>query len=537
MISDSAEFKAVAAAAAAQKKVHLRDALADGARNASLRASACGMTLDYAREKVDAPTMAALFALARKAGVEAKRDAMLAGEIVNPTEGRAVLHCALRAPKGAAPMVANGEDQVVKVNGVLDRIEDFCGRVRGGAWKGATGKTLTAVLAVGIGGSYLVPKLLYEALRADASCAAAAEGRTLRFLANVDPVDFARQTAGLDAETTLVVVVSKSFTTAETIMNAETVKNWLVAGVGAAPGDVVRAHVAAVSTQLDKTAAFGIAPENVFEFGDYVGGRFSVHSPVGVLPLALQYGMAPLRAFLAGAREMDEHFASAPLEQNLPVLLGLLGLYNSTFLGYNCKAVLPYAQALLRFAAHVQQLDMESNGKSVAIDGTPLPFATGEIVFGEPGTNGQHSFYQLMHQGRVVPAEFIGFCESQAPVKLEGHALSNHDELMCNFFAQPDALACGADNADPHKAFSGDRPSLSLLMKRVDARSMGRLLALYEHRVAVQGFVWGINSFDQWGVQLGKVLAKQIAANLEAKSADGCNSSTGALLAEYLEQR
>ena len=292
-----------------------------------------------------------------------------------------------------------------------------------------------------------------------------------------------------------------------------------------------------MSTQLDKTAAFGIAPENVFEFGDYVGGRFSVHSPVGVLPLALQYGMAPLRQFLAGAREMDEHFASAPLERNLPVLLGLLGLYNSTFLGYECKAVLPYAQALLRFAAHVQQLDMESNGKSVAIDGTPLPFATGEIVFGEPGTNGQHSFYQLMHQGRVVPAEFIGFCESQAPVKLEGRALSNHDELMCNFFAQPDALACGAENADPHKAFGGDRPSLSLLLKRVDARSMGRLLALYEHRVAVQGFVWGINSFDQWGVQLGKVLAKQIAANLEAKNADGCNSSTGALLAEYLKQR
>ena len=270
------------------------------------------------------------------------------------------------------------------------------------------------------------------------------------------------------------------------------------------------------------------------EFGDYVGGRFSVHSPVGMLPLALQYGMAPMRAFLSGARNMDEHFSSKPLEQNLPVLLGLLGVYNSTFLGYECKAILPYAQALLRFAAHVQQLDMESNGKRVAMDGSVLDFAAGEVIFGEPGTNGQHSFYQLLHQGRVIPAEFIGFAKSQAPVSLDGAKLSNHDELMCNFFAQPDALACGSDNDDPHKHFTGDRPSLSLLFPEVSAYTMGQLLALYEHRVAVQGWVWGINSFDQWGVQLGKVLAKQVAAALKDAKTDGFNSSTSALLAKYI---
>ena len=261
-----------------------------------------------------------------------------------------------------------------------------------------------------------------------------------------------------------------------------------------------------------------------------------MHSPVGVLPLALQYGMAPLREFLGGAHAMDLHFKSAPLEKNLPVLLGLLGLYNSTFLGYNCKAILPYAQALLRFAAHVQQLDMESNGKRVAMDGSTLSFEAGEICFGEPGTNGQHSFYQLMHQGRIVPAEFIGFKKSQAPVTLQGNSLSNHDELMCNFFAQPDALAVGKVSEDPHKAFPGDRPSLSLLFDAVAPRSMGLLLALYEHRVAVQGWVWGINSFDQWGVQLGKVLAKEVGKGLVAKSTQGFNASTAALIAAYMEQ-
>jgi len=534
LISASSEWKAVAACAAKLKATHLRDALENADRNANLLAEAEGIVLDYAREKVDGDAMAALFALARKANVEAKRDAMFNGDVINETEQRSVYHVALRAPKGSSPMLANGEDQVAKVNGVLDRIEDFSDRVRSGAWKGATGEALTTVLAIGIGGSYLGPEFLCEALRAEPAAAAAAAGRDLKFVANVDPVDFARQVAGLDASKTLVVIVSKSFTTAETIMNAKTVKNWLLANVKGDADAVVRQHVAAVSTQLDLTAQFGIAPENVFEFGDYVGGRFSVHSPVGMLPLALQYGMAPMRSFLAGARNMDEHFASAPLESNLPVILGLLGLYNSSFLGYECKAILPYAQALLRFAAHVQQLDMESNGKSVAMDGSKLDFAAGEVIFGEPGTNGQHSFYQLMHQGRVVPAEFIGFAKSQAPVHLDGAPLSNHDELMCNFFAQPDALACGSHNDDPHKHFDGDRPSLSLLFGEVSAYTMGQLLALYEHRVAVQGFVWGINSFDQWGVQLGKVLAKQVAAALKDAKTDGFNSSTSALLAKYI---
>ena len=535
-IAGTAEWKAVAAAASQQKAKHLRDQLEDAERCASLRVEAEGVLMDFARQKVDQETMAKLVALARKANVEGKRDAMFRGDVINETEKRSVFHAALRAPKGAAPMIANGEDQVKFVNGVLDKIEDFCGRVRSGKWVGATGKKLTTVLAIGIGGSYLGPEFLYEALRADATCKEAAEGRTLKFIANVDPVDFARQVDGVDASSTLVVVVSKSFTTAETIMNAKTVKNWLTSSIKANATDVVRQHVAAVSTQMQLTKDFGIAPENVFAFGDYVGGRFSVHSPVGVLPLALQYGMAPLREFLSGAHAMDLHFKSTPLERNLPVLLGLIGLYNSTFLGYNCKAILPYAQALLRFAAHVQQLDMESNGKRVAMDGSTLSFEAGEICFGEPGTNGQHSFYQLMHQGRVVPAEFIGFKKSQAPVTLQGNALSNHDELMCNFFAQPDALAVGKISEDPHKAFPGDRPSLSLLFDAVTPRSMGSLLALYEHRVAVQGWVWGINSFDQWGVQLGKVLAKEVGKGLVAKSTQGFNASTAALIAAYMEQ-
>jgi len=535
-IAGTSEWKAVAAAAEQQKATHLRDQLGDNERCAALRCEAEGVLLDFARQKVDQDTVAKLMALARKANVEGKRDTMFRGDVINETEKRSVFHAALRAPKVSAPMVANGEDQVKFVNGVLDKIEDFTKRVRSGKWVGATGKKLTTVLAVGIGGSYLGPEFLYEALRADSTCKKAASGRTLKFVANVDPVDFARQVDGLDAETTLVVVVSKSFTTAETIMNAKTVKNWLTNSIKADASSVVRQHVAAVSTQMQLTKDFGIAPENVFAFGDYVGGRFSVHSPVGVLPLALQYGMAPLREFLAGAHAMDVHFKSAPLEENLPVLLGLLGLYNSTFLGFNCKAILPYAQALLRFAAHVQQLDMESNGKRVAMDGSTLPFEAGEICFGEPGTNGQHSFYQLMHQGRVVPAEFIGFKKSQAPVTLEGYKLSNHDELMCNFFAQPDALAMGKGSEDPHKAFPGDRPSLSLLFDAVTPRSMGLLLALYEHRVAVQGWVWGINSFDQWGVQLGKVLAKEVGKGLEARSTAGFNASTAHMIGAYLEQ-
>ena len=441
-----------------------------------------------------------------------------------------------------------GEDVVAPVHDVLDRISDFSKRVRDGEWVGATGKPLTTVLSIGIGGSYLGPDFAAEALKTDAEGAAAADGRQLRFLANVDPVDFERATQGLDAETTLVIIVSKTFTTAETMLNANTVKDWLLKSIPGCEADaVVRQHVVAVSAAVDKAAKFGIDSANVFGFWDWVGGRFSVWSAVGMLPLALQYGFPVVEKFLAGAHSMDQHFAKAPASENLPVIMGLLGVWNSTFLGYACRAILPYSQALLRFPAHIQQLDMESNGKRVAMDGSSLPYEAGEIIFGEPGTNGQHSFYQLMHQGRAIPSEFIGFCRSQTPCKLPDQPVSNHDELMSNFFAQPDALACGKtigelkdegvpESLHAHKEFPGNRPSLSVLMSHLDAYTAGQLLALYEHRVAVQGFVWGINSFDQWGVELGKSLAKQVRTQFEkGKEAEvaGFNSSTTAMLQRY----
>jgi glucose-6-phosphate isomerase len=437
---------------------------------------------------------------------------------------------------------------------VRARVAAFAGRVRSGAHAGATGRPLTDVLSIGIGGSYLGVEFVHEALRCDAAGAAGAAGRRLRFLANVDPVDFARAVEGLDPETTLVLVVSKTFTTAETMLNARTARDWLVRGMAgkAAPAAVVAAHVAAVSTALPLVAAFGIAPENVFGFWDWVGGRYSVTSAVGVLPLALAHGPAVVDAFLAGAAEMDAHFAAAPLEANLPVTLGLLGVWNATFLGHATRALLPYSQALLRLPAHIQQVDMESNGKRVDAAGEPLPFPAGPINFGEPGTNGQHSFYQLLHQGRVVPADFVGFATSQAPVALAGEAVSSHDELMSNFFAQPDALALGKTAAEvaaegappelvPHKVFPGDRPSSSLLLPALDAVAVGRLLALFEHRTAVEGFVWGICSFDQWGVELGKKLATAVRGALKDARAGApprpgaFTPATERLLAAYLK--
>jgi len=357
-----------------------------------------------------------------------------------------------------------------------------------------------------------------------------------------------RALSGLSAETTLVVVISKTFTTAETMLNAKTVKDWIVKELGSEAA--VGKHVVACSTALDKTKAFGIDPANVFGFWDWVGGRFSVWSAVGVLPLALQYGFDIVETFLQGANAMDEHFKSAPPEANMPLIMGLLSVWNTSCLGYEACAPLPYCQALVRFVAHIQQLDMESNGKRVQMDGTPCPTSTGALYFGEPGTNGQHSFYQLMHQGRVIPAEFIGFKKSQNPISLDGEPVANHDELMSNFFAQPDALALGKteeqlraegvpESLIAHKTFPGDRPSLSLLLPVCDARNLGQLLALYEHRTAVQGWVWGINSFDQWGVQLGKVLATEVRTHLvKARQGEafgsGLHGPTKALISAYV---
>jgi len=423
--------------------------------------------------------------------------------------------------------------------------------VRSGEFKGHTGKPLTSVLAIGIGGSFLGCEFVFEALKTDPEANEAAAGKQLKFLANVDPIDVKRALNNLCAETTLVLVLSKTFTTAETMLNAKTVKDWLIKELGSP--DCVSKHMAACSTALDKTKAFGIDDANVFGFWDWVGGRFSVWSAVGALPLMLQYGWPVFQKFLEGGNAMDQHFMTAPMRENLPTLMGLLSVWNASLLGFEGCAVLPYCQALVRFVAHIQQLDMESNGKGVKMDGSPVNVPTGAMYFGEPGTNGQHSFYQLMHQGRVIPAEFIGFQVSQNPVHLPGEPVSNHDELMSNFFAQPDALAMGktaeelrADGVPealiPHKTFTGDRPSLSLLLPIASPFCLGQLLALYEHRVAVQGWVWEINSFDQWGVELGKALAKDVRTYLQAARGGGGDNSkflspTARLMAEYLEAR
>jgi len=543
------------------KNLHLSNLCADANRCKGLVARhACGpdgshkIHLDYSRQQVTGETMEVLFDLADKVGLSGKMEEMRSGGIVNPTEGRQVLHHALRLPaEHDFSYCADGAKVHSDVHAVLGSIKAFVAKVRDGSSPGATGKPIKNVLAVGIGGSQLGPEFVAEALRADKSAHVAATGRTLKFLANVDPVDFHTCVDGLDPEETMIVVVSKTFTTAETMLNARTAKDWLLKGLAgkAAEADIVSKHVCAVSTAIDKATAFGIDEANIFGFWSWVGGRFSVCSAVGMVPLSLHYSFAVMEEFLAGAHDMDNHFFNTPLRNNIPVLLGLLGVWNSTFLGYATRAILPYAQALKRFPAHIQQVDMESNGKRVTLDGTPLPFPTGEVNFGEPGTNGQHSFYQLMHQGRVVPADFIGFCESQQPVSLDGEPVANHDELMSNFFAQPDALAYGksltdlADEGVPeelreHKVFSGNRPSSSILMSKLDAFAVGQLLVIYEHRTAVQGFVWGINSFDQWGVELGKVLAKKVRTQLTSSRTSGTarlqgfNTSTTSLLEEYL---
>lgn len=532
-------------AAAGIDSLHLRDLIMDPARCAELTITHGDITLDYSRQRLDVPTRDLLFSLASAARVEQKIAAMFAGEKINSTEKRAVLHVALRAPPTASIMV-DGKDVIPAVHDVLGRIEAFVSKVRSGEWVGHTGKNLTDVVAIGIGGSYLGPEFVYEALRKDAKASKAAEGRRLRFLANVDPVDVSRATEGLDPETTLVIVISKTFTTAETMLNARTMRKWLLESL---PAEAVSKHFVAVSTNTTAAKEFGIDESNTFGFWDWVGGRFSVCSAVGVLPLALQYGYPVVKEFLAGAHDIDEHFRTAPVKNNLPMVLGLLGVWNSTVLGYATRALLPYSQALLKLAPHIQQVDMESNGKSVHLDGSSVEFPCGPINFGEPGTNGQHSFYQLVHQGRVVPADFVGFVKSQSPLSMEGEAVSNHDELMSNFFAQPDALAAGKsaeqcriegvpEELVPHKVFPGNRPSSSLLLPCLDAFTTGQLLAIFEHRTAVEGFIWGINSFDQWGVELGKVLAKNVRKQLQASRAgegiSGFNPSTTALLAKYV---
>lgn len=533
-------------AAATVDDLSLSELLTDEARTSAMVVQHDSFLLDFSRQLLTTNTLSSLISLAKVRDLKSKIGAMFAGERINVTENRAVLHMALRAPKSESIRL-DGEDVVGQVHEVLDKIKQFSEQVRSGDWVGATGKQLTDVVAIGIGGSYLGPEFVYEALHTDSDAEKAAKGRRLRFLANVDPVDVFRAREGFNPETTLVVVISKTFTTAETMLNARSMRAWIADALGE---DAVAKHMVAVSTNLKGVADFGIDSENAFGFWDWVGGRYSVSSAVGVVPLSLQYGFDIVQRFLDGAHNIDQHFRDAPLEKNLPVIMGLVGVWNSTYLGYETRALLPYQQALLKLAPHIQQVDMESNGKRVRLDGSSLSHAAGPVNFGEPGTNGQHSFYQLIHQGRVVPCDFVGVIKSQKPIDLPGEPVSNHDELMSNFFAQPDALAFGKtaeqcreegipEQLVPHKTFPGNRPSSSLLIDELNAFSVGQLLALFEHRTAVEGFIWGINSFDQWGVELGKVLAKDVRKQLSASRSEnadvsGFNPSTTMLLKKYL---
>lgn len=529
------------------KKTHLRDLMNDNERCKSMTTEFDGILLDYSRQRATQDTMQKLFKLAEEARLSEKINRMFNGEKINSTENRSVLHVALRAARDAT-ICSDGKNVIPDVWNVLDKIKNFTDKIRNGSLVGITGRPFQDVVAIGIGGSFLGPLFVHTALQTDPEAAECAKGRQLRFLANVDPADVVRTIAGLDPQTTLVVVISKTFTTAESMLNARTMREWISSALGP---QAIAKHMIAVSTNLPLVEKFGIDPNNAFAFWDWVGGRYSVCSAVGVLPLSLQYGFPVVQKFLNGAASIDNHFKSTPVEKNIPVLLGLLSVWNVSFFGYPARAILPYSQALEKLAPHVQQVSMESNGKGVSIDGVPLPFEAGEIDFGEPGTNGQHSFYQLLHQGRVIPCDFIGVIKSQQPIYLKDEVVSNHDELMSNFFAQPDALAYGKTSEQllsenvpshlvPHKTFSGNRPSLSLLLPSLNAYNVGQLLAIYEHRIAVQGFVWGVNSFDQWGVELGKSLASQVRKQLhlsrtKGEPVKGFNLSTTTLLTRYLE--
>lgn len=544
LISATPEWKNLANLSGEMKKTHLRDLLSQKSRNEALiKHIGSDVTLDLSREKIDESVLSAFFALFEKININGKIEAMFAGQKINQTEKRSVLHTALRRPPGAdLKLSVDGLDVNKAVEEVLHAMEQFSNQVRSGAHKGFSGKTLKSVVCIGIGGSYLGPEFVYEALRSDyraAGARAVAGDRITRFLANVDPVDVGRALEGLNPEETLVIIISKTFTTAETMLNAVTVRDWLLShyrksGSSFDERSLIDAHFCAVSTALEKTAAFGIS--RVFGFWDWVGGRFSVCSAVGVLPLALQFGFDVCRQFLAGAHMVDEHFRTEKdYSKNIPLLLGLVSVWNSSFLGIRSNAILPYAQSLVRFVAHIQQLDMESNGKRVTIDGEAVDFPTGQVIFGEPGTNGQHSFYQLLHQGSdVISSDFIGFKKSTNDIRVLTEAVSNHDELMSNFFAQPDALAFGKHDDGGHKHFPGDRPSLSIMMPVCDAFHVGALLSLYEHRTAVQAMIWNINAFDQWGVELGKVLAKELRGTFTTRQAKEDPLSQNLLLKEYM---
>jgi glucose-6-phosphate isomerase len=516
------------------REVHLRDLFAaDGERGQRLTAEATGIYLDYSKNRITDETIRLLTRLAEESGLRQRIDAMFAGEKINRTENRAVLHVALRAPRGTSIMV-DGRNVVPGVHEVLDRMADFSNRVRSGAWKGYTGKRIRNVVNIGIGGSDLGPVMAYEALRSYSERAT-----TFRFVSNIDGTDFAEAVRDLDPAETLFIVSSKTFTTLETMTNAQTARAWSLNGLGGKEESVAR-HFVAVSTNAPEVSKFGIDTANMFGFWDWVGGRYSMDSAIG-LSTMLAIGPDNFRAMLAGFHQMDGHFRTAPFERNLPVLMGLLTIWNTNFLGAETVAVLPYEQYLKRFPAYLQQLTMESNGKHVTLDGTKADYSTGPIYWGEPGTNGQHSFYQLIHQGtRLIPCDFLAFGQPLNPLG------RHHDILLANVFAQAEALAFGKTREQvkaegtpdwlvPHRVFEGNRPSNTILAERLTPETLGKLVALYEHSVFTQGAIWGIDSFDQWGVELGKVLAQRIIPELENKEEPKVNhdSSTVNLIRRY----
>ncbi|TDU78840.1 glucose-6-phosphate isomerase [Streptomyces sp. KS 21] len=518
-------------------QTHLRELFAaDPNRGTGYTLRVGDLHIDYSKHLVTDETLELLRGLAAATGVAELREAMFRGEKINTTEDRAVLHTALRAPKDAVVEV-DGENVVPAVHAVLDKMAAFSGQVRSGEWTGFTGKRIKNVVNIGIGGSDLGPAMAYEALRAFTDRAL-----TVRFVSNVDGADLHEAVRDLDPAETLFIIASKTFTTIETITNAESAREWLLAGLGGDTAAVAR-HFVALSTNAEKVTAFGIDPANMFGFWDWVGGRYSFDSAIG-LSLMIAIGPDSFREMLGGFRTVDEHFRTAPPEQNAPLLMGLLGIWYGAFFDAQSHAVLPYSHYLSRFTAYLQQLDMESNGKSVDRDGNPVDWQTGPVVWGTPGTNGQHAYYQLIHQGtKVIPADFIGFARpiGELPPKLA----AQHDLLMANFFAQTQALAFGktADEVRaegvpeplvPHKTFKGNHPTTTILAQDLTPGVLGQLIALYEHKVFVQGAVWNIDSFDQWGVELGKVLAKRVEPALtEGADVPGLDASTQALVAVY----
>jgi glucose-6-phosphate isomerase len=532
-LTGRAAWKALARHYETIRGVHLRQLFADdSARGKRYAAEAAGVYLDYSKNRITDETLGLLVALAEESRLRERIEAMFRGEKINVTEDRAVLHTALRAPQGER-VIVDGADVVPEVHAVLDRMSAFSNAVRSGQWKGYTGRRIRNVVNIGIGGSDLGPVMAYEALRHYSQ-----RDLRFRFVSNVDGTDFVEATRGLDPAETLFVVCSKTFTTLETLTNAHAARAWSLRALH--DEAAVRRHFVAVSTNAEGVAKFGIDTRNMFGFWDWVGGRYSMDSAIG-LSTMIAIGPEHFRAMLGGFRAMDEHFRTAPFERNLPVLMGLIAIWYNDFFGAQTVAVLPYDQYLKRFPAYLQQLTMESNGKHVTQDGVRVDYQTGPVYWGEPGTNGQHSFYQLIHQGtRLVPCDFIGFCQPQNPLG------DQHDLLMANLFAQTEALAFGRTAEDvkaegtsarlvPHRTFEGDRPSNTLLAQRLTPRTLGSLVALYEHSVFTQGAVWNIDSFDQWGVELGKALAQRIVPELTAKTEPALShdSSTNTLIRRY----